>query len=241
MRFRLIPVLILVALMSCIFRASEIITGSLKNPGQAVAESDKKSDSKKEDAQKEPTKNTSEKGSDKKPEENKEPVVAKTPEEIQKEKDILKKWKDASDNLDSHAGIESQFYEDLQETRKQLEQRSKDLDARNALLIAAEKEIDQKYAELTLLRDEIKGFLNKQSEEEKARIQSLVIIYEGMKPKDAARIFDTMDLDVLIPILSGINERKASPILAAMNPERARTVTSMLIEEKQLPDAMKPQ
>ena len=56
-----------------------------------------------------------------------------------------------------------------------------------------------------------------------------------MKPKDAARIFDTLDLDVLVSVMSQMSERKLSPILASMNPERARTITIMLAEQKQLP------
>jgi flagellar motility protein MotE (MotC chaperone) len=85
------------------------------------------------------------------------------------------------------------------------------------------------------LRREIENLLQKQSEEEMARINSLVKIYQGMKPKDAARIFDTLDLDILVVVVSKMSERKLSPVLAAMNPERARTVTIMLAEQKQLP------
>ena len=56
-----------------------------------------------------------------------------------------------------------------------------------------------------------------------------------MKAKDAARIFDTLDLDVLVSVVSQMSERRLSPILAGMNPERARTVTIVLAEQKQLP------
>ena len=49
------------------------------------------------------------------------------------------------------------------------------------------------------LRGKIESLLETQSEQEQARIKSLVKIYEGMKPKEAARIFDTLDLDVFVP------------------------------------------
>ena len=55
-------------------------------------------------------------------------------------------------------------------------------------------------------------------------------------PKDAARIFDTLDIDILVDVMANMSERKMSPILAAMNPERARTVTIMLAQQKQLPE-----
>ena len=85
------------------------------------------------------------------------------------------------------------------------------------------------------LRSEITKLLEEQSEEEKARIVSLVKIYEGMKPKEAARIFDTLDLDILVNVTSQMSERKLSPVLAAMNPDRAKTLTIMLAEQKTLP------
>jgi flagellar motility protein MotE (MotC chaperone) len=106
---------------------------------------------------------------------------------------------------------------------------------REALLRAAEQEIDRKYNELAQLRGEIEKLLQKQSDEEQARIVSLVKIYEGMKPADAARIFDTLDIDVLMQVMSKMSERKLSPVMAAMNPERAKTMTIMLAEQKQLP------
>ena len=47
------------------------------------------------------------------------------------------------------------------------------------------------------------------------------------------RIFD---LDILVEVISRMSERKVSPVLAAMNPERARTITIMLAEQKSLPE-----
>src|SRR3546814_4430099 len=57
------------------------------------------------------------------------------------------------------------------------------------------------------------------------QMQSLVKIYESMKPKDAARIFEELDMEVLLEVVERMKERKTAPILAEMNPERAKTVT----------------
>ena len=56
-----------------------------------------------------------------------------------------------------------------------------------------------------------------------------------MKAKDAARIFNTLSIDVLLEVLSGMSERKTAPILASMETERARQVTILLSEQKKLP------
>lgn len=144
-------------------------------------------------------------------------------------------WKDSSDNDLEYSAVNMQLFEDLAKRRKELEGREKELATRAALLQAAERNLDQKYKELNDLRSEVKDLLKQQSDEETARIASLVKIYEGMKAKDAARIFDTLDMDVLLQVIGQMSERKSAPIIASMNPERARSVTIMLAEQKALP------
>lgn len=145
-------------------------------------------------------------------------------------------WRDPVYDGSGFSQATRDVLEDMSERRKELDQRERELSTREALLRAAEQEIERKFEEMTNLRTEIEGLLVQQSEEEEARIKSLVKIYEGMKPKEAARIFDTLDLDVLTAVLSRMSERRLSPILANMDPERARTVTILLAQEKQLPD-----
>lgn len=145
-------------------------------------------------------------------------------------------WRDPVYDGSGFSQATRDVLEDMAERRKELDQRERELATREALLRAAEQELERKFEEMTNLRSEIEGLLVQQSEEEEARIKSLVKIYEGMKPKEAARIFDTLDLDVLTAVLSRMSERRLSPILANMDPERARTVTILLAQEKQLPD-----
>ncbi|MGB0719634.1 MAG: MotE family protein, partial [Bdellovibrionales bacterium] len=163
------------------------------------------------------------------------------PMEIADEKDqsveaTRSKWRDASDDEQEYNNVKLELFDDLSARRKTLDQREKTLVTREALLKAAKQELDRKYQELEKLRAEIMDLLEQQSDAEKQRTAKLVKLYEGMKPKDAARIFDTLDLDVLTVVMGQMSERKLSPILAAMNPERARTVTIMLAEQKQLPE-----
>lgn len=147
----------------------------------------------------------------------------------------LGKWRDASDSDGDVSAVKMEMFEDMAARRKELDKREQTLVTREALLKAAEQEIDRKFQEMEALRTQIEQLLKDQSEEEKSRIQSLVKVYEGMKPQEAARIFNTLDLDILVNVVSGMSERKLSPILAAMDPERARTVTIMLAEQKTLP------
>ena len=45
---------------------------------------------------------------------------------------------------------------------------------------------------------------------------------------DAAVIFDELEMPVLLPIADRMREAKAAPVLAAMRPDRARTLTAEL-------------
>lgn len=144
-------------------------------------------------------------------------------------------WRDAGDTDIDQSSVRTEIYQDLAKRRDTLDTREKEIAVREALLSAAERELDQKVRELNTVREEIEVLMKKRSEEEEARISSLVKIYEGMKPKDAARIFNTLDLDVLIAVMTRMSERRSSPILAEMEVERARTVTILMSEQKKMP------
>jgi flagellar motility protein MotE (MotC chaperone) len=127
----------------------------------------------------------------------------------------------------------------LAQRRKAIDQRAAELDQREIVLQAAEKRIDEKIAELQALQKSIAVDVQKRAAAEDSRIQMLVKIYEAMKPEDAAQIFDQLDMPVLLSVLKRMKERKTAPILAAMNPEKAKAITTALAES-QAPDAAPP-
>jgi flagellar motility protein MotE (MotC chaperone) len=123
----------------------------------------------------------------------------------------------------------------LSQRREELDQRAREIDEREVLLKAAEQRIDQKIAELERLQAMIEGLLVKHDEQSDTQLQSLVKIYESMKPKDAARIFEELDMEVLLEVVERMKERKTAPILAEMNPERAKSLTLELAQRRELP------
>lgn len=139
------------------------------------------------------------------------------------------------DNNRVFSSSEIEVLQSLSKRRDDLEKREQRLETREALLSAAEQEVDRKVMELNTLKGEIEVLLGKQQTMEDERIISLVKIYENMKPKEAADIFNTLDMTVLLPVISRMSERKSSPILAAMTPEKARIVTIRMAEQRKLP------
>jgi len=145
-------------------------------------------------------------------------------------------WKGADDVDDDYSEVRMELFTDLSKRRKDLEAKEKELNLREALLKAAQAELEQKTNELNTIKTDIEDLLKQQTEQEDKRITSLVKIYEGMKAKDAANIFNSLDMDVLLQVLSRMSERKSAPIIAAMDQQRARDVTIMLAEQNKLPD-----
>ena len=72
--------------------------------------------------------------------------------------------------------------------------------------------------------------------EEEAQIKSLVKVYENMKPKDAARIFNRLEMDILLDVVERMKEKKMAPVLAQMSPEKAEALTVELATRRQLPE-----
>jgi flagellar motility protein MotE (MotC chaperone) len=132
---------------------------------------------------------------------------------------------------------EIEVLQQLAQRRAELDQRAGELDQRDVLLQAAEKRIDDKIAKLQELQNSIASDVQKRSAEDDARIQSLVKIYEAMKPKDAAQIFEQLDMPVLMSVLPRMKELKTAPILAAMDPVKAKTITTALAA-KRSPDTV---
>lgn len=127
---------------------------------------------------------------------------------------------------------EVELLQKLAGRRAELDRRAAELSQREVLMQATEKRIDEKIAKLQALEKDIGGIVDKQAAEDDARLKSLVKIYETMKPRDAARIFEQLDLPVLLGVVEHMKERSAAPILAAMDPSKARTVTLALAERK---------
>jgi flagellar motility protein MotE (MotC chaperone) len=106
---------------------------------------------------------------------------------------------------------------------------------RAGLLKAAETRIDKKVEELKVLQVKIQSLIKSYDDQESSKMQSLVKIYEAMKPKDAARIFEELDMDTLLLVAERMKERKLAPIMASMNPEKAKDMTVELTKMRQLP------
>lgn len=130
---------------------------------------------------------------------------------------------------------EIDLLQQLAERRQVLESREQEFEIRTGLLAAAESRIDKKVEELKVLRETISGLIKTFDAQQDAKLLSLVKIYENMKPKEAARIFEALEMDTLLEVAERMKERKLAPIMAKMHPEKARDMTVELSRLRQLP------
>jgi len=124
----------------------------------------------------------------------------------------------------------------LAERRDRIEKREQELEVRGAMLKAAESRIDKKVEEMKSLQATIEQLLAAYDEQQEKKVASLVKIYETMKPKEAAKIFEELEMDVLLMVVERFNGRRLAPVLAAMDPQKAREVTVELSRLRNLPD-----
>jgi len=115
--------------------------------------------------------------------------------------------------------------ERLQARRQELETRAREIDIRESLLKAAEKRVEVRVEELKAIEARITTASQQKNEAEAARFKGIITMYEGMKPKDAAKVFDRLEMPVLFEIASQIAPRKMSDILGLMSPEVAERLT----------------
>jgi flagellar motility protein MotE (MotC chaperone) len=120
---------------------------------------------------------------------------------------------------------ERAILERLQSRRQELEARAREVDIRESLLKSAEKRIESKVEELKAVESRISTATTQKNESDVARFKGIITMYEGMKPKDAAKVFDRLEMSVLFEIASQIAPRKMSDILGLMAPEAAERLT----------------
>jgi flagellar motility protein MotE (MotC chaperone) len=133
---------------------------------------------------------------------------------------------------------ERALLERLQERRKDLDARARELDIRESLVKSAEKKLDSEDA--VKKASEAKNGATAQQKDDAARLKGIVVMYETMKPKEAAKIFDRLDIKVLLEVASQINPRNMAAILAQMSPEAAERLTVELASRSGVDKAVNP-
>jgi flagellar motility protein MotE (MotC chaperone) len=142
----------------------------------------------------------------------------------------------AGDDAQVASASEVDVLTSLSKRRGELDAREAQIQVQANILAATEARVDAKIAQLKSLQSQISTLLVQRDSAQEKQFASLVKTYSAMKPKDAARIFDSLSDQVLIPVAAEMKSDVLAPVLAAMNPEQAQKLTVRLANKLTLPD-----
>jgi flagellar motility protein MotE (MotC chaperone) len=108
--------------------------------------------------------------------------------------------------------------------------RLRQIELRERLLEAAEKRVDGKLQELRGIEAQLRQLGAQADKAQDDRFASLVRVYETMKPKDAARIFEKLDMPVQLQVSTRMKPAKMAAMMAEMTPDAARALTMELAQ-----------
>jgi flagellar motility protein MotE (MotC chaperone) len=133
------------------------------------------------------------------------------------------------------SATEVQVLQALQARRQTLDQRAEQYDTQDELMLAAEQRLNERLTELRTLETHVNDLLGQLDEAQEQRLASLVDVYQRMRAKDAATVFDGLDDDVLVQVASRMRQANLAEVMGRMDPARARALTQMLADRARPP------
>ena len=128
----------------------------------------------------------------------------------------------------------SAIQSEISEKKKTERERERALDLREQALKASEKRLkdnlqsQQQQQTNAAANDSKKSEKTPREIEEDETLDQLARIYQSMKPKQAAVVFEQLDLDVQIAVARRMRERSTAQIMAAMTPAGAARISMAL-------------
>jgi flagellar motility protein MotE (MotC chaperone) len=144
----------------------------------------------------------------------------------------------AAPSLAEMAGLsqaEVQVLQALGARRQALDARGEQIETQDALMLAAEQRMTERLAELRQLETHVNDLLGQLDEAQEQRLASLVDVYQRMRAKDAATVFDGLEDDVLVQVASRMRQANLAEVMGRMDPTRARVLTQMLADRARPP------
>jgi len=145
----------------------------------------------------------------------------------------------AAPPLTPPSASERLLLERLGERREELQQRSREMEARERMLQEQERKLEERQGQLKASEDTQKAATATKSSGDSSALKNVVLMYETMKPKEAARVFDRLPVEVLLSVVTQMNSRKMAEVLAAMTPENAEKLTVALARRANAPEEIK--
>ncbi len=128
----------------------------------------------------------------------------------------------------------------IAEQKADVTARTRHLGEAEAVLAAAETRATAQIQKLSTIKRDVEALMQQRSNLQQEDLKRMVTIYETMKPRDAARIFNDLETDIIIDVLDRMAERRSAPIIAELEDGKAREVTRLVLQRRALPGDRPP-
>ncbi len=238
-RFKIMPLTIVsLSLLFCI-KLYDVVTGTSQLSqaliaGEAIAVTPEDVASQPTPVADEATKQAAATTENEEKEQPKPDIVSAPPPAQEKNKLSDTEYLNSQEAKQKFSQIELDILQSLAARREQITKWEEEVRTKENLLEATELRIGKRIDEIKNLEKNVRVLLEQYEKQDDAQIRSLVKIYENMKPKDAAQIFNELEMPVLLIVADRMAERKAAPILAQMDPKKAKDLTVELAEQRKM-------
>jgi flagellar motility protein MotE (MotC chaperone) len=123
----------------------------------------------------------------------------------------------------------------LSARRQTLDQRATQIETQDDMMAAAQRRIDERLAELHQLETTVNGLLGQLDQAQEQRLAALVDVYQRMRAKDAAAVFNGLDDAVMVQVASRMRQANLAEVMGRMQPDRARHLTQLLADRARPP------
>lgn len=126
------------------------------------------------------------------------------------------------------SAADERILQHLGDRRAELDAREAALSTREAVLAAAEARLEARLAEIAEGERRLEALAAAGAVEVEREIARLSDAYERMKPRDAARIFEALESDLLGEVAAGMRTQSLAAVLGEMDAASAKALTELL-------------
>jgi flagellar motility protein MotE (MotC chaperone) len=116
----------------------------------------------------------------------------------------------------------------LQRRDAELTKKEEQLKQKEEYLAQMEQEVEKKLKDLMAVQKEIQTFRAEREEGQLAKVRSLSKIYGTMKPKEAAKLLENLEENLVVEVISTMSAAEAANILSNMDVKKAAKISQAL-------------
>ncbi len=147
-------------------------------------------------------------------------IVKASAEKVEKKADSVQEV-----SVQAKSNDDTEYLLKLAERKKQLDSKEEELNKQATEIAKQKTEIEEKLNSLEKSREKIASLLKERIATDTRKVETLVQVYSNMKANQAAKIFETMDEDLVIDILSRMKKKNAADILNLVKSDKAQVLS----------------